>query len=103
MYIYYYTLYLCTVGLVSALDDIVGETIQSLKDAGMYNNSVIVFTSDVSNALLLSDNEQYVQRITKVSPRPTFILCITAATFIAWSLKASKSYLIKSYYPKSGR
>ena len=57
MYIYCYTLYLCTVGLVSALDDIVGETIQSLKDAGMYNNSIIVFTSDVSPTQT-SDNGQ---------------------------------------------
>ncbi|KAF6036342.1 hypothetical protein EB796_005346 [Bugula neritina] len=33
-------------GLVSAVDDIIGETIQSLKDADLYNNSVIIFTSD---------------------------------------------------------
>ena len=58
MYIYLYTFWLCTVGLVSALDDIVGETIKSLKAAAMYNNSVIVFTSDVSPTQT-SDNEQY--------------------------------------------
>ena len=95
MYIYYYTLYLCTVGLVSALDDIVGETIQSLKDAGMYNNSAKVFTSDVSPKQT-SENEQYVHHRVYFN-----YYCITAANFIAWGLKASKSYLIKSSYRKS--
>ena len=89
MYIYLYTFWLCTVGSVSALDDIVGETIKSLKDAGMYNNSVIVFTSDVSPTQT-SDNEQYLHHRVYFN-----YYCITAANLIAWGLKANKSYLIK--------
>ena len=33
---------------MAALDDLVGVTVQSLKDAGLFDNSIIVFTSDVS-------------------------------------------------------
>lgn len=36
------------VGLVTALDNLVGETIAALKEANLYDNSIIVFTSDVS-------------------------------------------------------
>ena len=34
--------------MMSALDDSVGATVQALKDNGMYDNSVIIFMSDVS-------------------------------------------------------
>ena len=32
--------------MVTALDDVVGNMVQKLKDVGMYNNTVIVFSSD---------------------------------------------------------
>lgn len=38
-------------GMVTALDDAVGEIITALKDTGHYNNSVIVFTTDVSRQI----------------------------------------------------
>ena len=41
-------------GFVSARDDSVGATIVALKKAGIYKNSIIVFTSDVSKAYLIS-------------------------------------------------
>lgn len=44
-------LFLMILGLVSALDDLVGETIQTLRDTNMYENTVIIFTSDVSFVL----------------------------------------------------
>lgn len=34
--------------LVTALDDLVGKTVRSLKMAKLYDNTIIVFTSDVS-------------------------------------------------------
>ncbi|XP_067936310.1 arylsulfatase I-like [Watersipora subatra] len=35
-----------SLGLVAALDDLVGETIQALRDAGLYDNSIVIFSSD---------------------------------------------------------
>ncbi|XP_067949066.1 arylsulfatase B-like [Watersipora subatra] len=37
-------------GLVSALDDVVGETVTAIEEAGMKNNTIIVFTSDNGGA-----------------------------------------------------
>ena len=41
--------YLFITGLVSALDDLVGVTIRSLKAANLFHDTIIVFTSDVSS------------------------------------------------------
>lgn len=38
-------------GLVSALDDVVGGTVKALKDTGMFDNTIIIFTSDVSTCM----------------------------------------------------
>ena len=38
---------------VSAMDNAVGKIIESLRENGLYENSIIVFTSDVSNHFLL--------------------------------------------------
>ena len=35
--------------MISHVDEAVGEVMQSLKDKGLYENTVIGFTSDVSN------------------------------------------------------
>ena len=37
-------------GMVTAMDDAVGHIVAALKDTGHYDNSVIVFTTDVSCA-----------------------------------------------------
>ena len=42
-------MYLFITGLVSALDDLVGVTIRSLKAANLFHDTIIVFTSDVSS------------------------------------------------------
>ena len=35
-------------GLVSALDNLVGETVRALRKSRLYDNTVIFFSSDVS-------------------------------------------------------
>ena len=35
-------------GLVSALDNLVGETVRALRESRLYDNTVIFFSSDVS-------------------------------------------------------
>ena len=35
--------------MVSAMDDAVAEIVQGLKDHGVYNNTIVVFQSDVTN------------------------------------------------------
>ena len=34
--------------MVSALDWAIGKAVRTLKESGMYDNTIIVFTSDVS-------------------------------------------------------
>ena len=32
--------------MVTAMDEVIGDLVKSLKDSGMYDNSVIIFSSD---------------------------------------------------------
>ena len=41
-------------GMVTALDDAIGNLTESLKQAGLFDNTLIIFTSDVSNTHILS-------------------------------------------------
>lgn len=36
------------IGMVTAMDDLVGNVTQNLKDNGLYDDTLIVFTADVS-------------------------------------------------------
>lgn len=38
-------------GMVTAMDEAVGRVVAALKSSGHYNNSVIVFTTDVSGMM----------------------------------------------------
>ena len=41
-----------TLGMISAMDAAVGELIETLKESGRYENTLIVFTSDVRKSLI---------------------------------------------------
>jgi arylsulfatase A-like enzyme len=48
--------------MVTAMDDAVGEIVQTLRDAGLYDDTVIVFSSDVSD--LTEDHTSSVTNLT---------------------------------------
>ena len=39
----------CILGMVTAMDDAVGMVIEEMKTQGLFDNSIIVFSADVSN------------------------------------------------------
>ena len=52
--------------MMTHADEAVGEVIQSLKDKGIYDNTIIVFTSDVSH--LLTRGLAWVLPVPKTDP-----------------------------------
>lgn len=38
--------------MLSAMDEAIGRVIQNLKDRGLYDNTVIIFSSDVINQIV---------------------------------------------------
>lgn len=42
--------------MVTAMDTIVGATVSALKETGMYNNSIIIYTSDNGGPAKMSNN-----------------------------------------------
>ena len=41
--------FICLLGMVTAMDDAVGMVIEEMKTQGLFDNSIIVFSADVSN------------------------------------------------------
>ena len=52
-----------TCGMISMIDDAVGELIQTLKNNGQYDNTVIVFTSDHGDYLVLGRKKSFINYI----------------------------------------
>ncbi|XP_067949029.1 arylsulfatase B-like [Watersipora subatra] len=62
-------------GLVSALDDLVGGTMQALQDAGMASNTVVVFSSDnggASQSITFGNNEDFANNYPLRGGKTTF-------------------------------
>ena len=62
--------------MVSHLDRSVGKIVNAVESSGMYDNSVIIFTSDVSSLLLIWINSHL--NMTKFRTEP--MLCMAAVT-----------------------
>ena len=41
--------FICILGMVTAMDDAVGMVVEEMKTQGLFDNSIIVFSADVSN------------------------------------------------------
>ena len=41
--------FICILGMVTAMDDAVGMVVEEMKSQGLFDNSIIVFSADVSN------------------------------------------------------
>lgn len=79
-------------GMVTALDDIVGNLTQKLKDVGIYRNTILIFSSDNGGIIGVGGNEPLKGKLYNTS----FIVLILKLCLSALSLLIFKSSYLKT-------
>ena len=80
--------------MVTGMDDAIGRVVRTLKEKGLYDNSIILFSSDVSFSRTIRDGKLLFERELSYSSRyllawkfRTIVTLVTFTTIKIWIKK----------------